>query len=146
MGNMQYQKACEKYVVSIEKGEDVGSTLIAFCLEQGIQNASVSGIGAVQGLSCGYYALEEKQYHFTSYPDLLEAVSLTGNIMQKEGKPFLHLHGVFTDSSNTAFGGHIEKMTSGIVIEMIIEPLQSNIQRELNDDIGLFLLNCKNEF
>ncbi len=130
--------------MSIEKGEDVTATLISFCEEKGIDNALISGIGAVKGLSCGYYELEEKKYYFKAYEDLVEAVSLTGNIMLKNGKPFLHMHGVFTDKENIAFGGHIEKMTSGIVLELSIQPLSASIDRELDEEIGLFLLNCKN--
>lgn len=141
---MKYEKISEKFLLNIEKGEEVISTVIAFCEDKKIANALISGIGAVKDLSCGYYNLEEKKYYFTYYTELVEAVSLSGNVMQKEGKPFLHLHGVFTDAENKAFGGHIEKMTSGIVLEVVLEPLSSRIERELDEGIGLFLLNCRN--
>lgn len=141
---MKYEQINEKFLLNIEMDEEVISTVIAFCENKQIKNALVSGIGAVKDLSCGYYNLEEKKYYFTHYAELVEAVSLSGNVMQKEGKPFLHLHGVFTDTENKAFGGHIEKMTSGIVLEVVIEPLPSAIERHHNEGIGLFLLNCRN--
>lgn len=141
---MKYEQINEKFLLNIEKGEEVIQTVVAFCEDKKITNALVSGIGAVKDLSCGYYNLEEKKYYFTHYQELVEAVSLSGNVMQKEGKLFLHLHGVFTDTENKAFGGHVEKMASGIVLEVVIEPLFSSIERLRNDEIGLFLLNCRN--
>ncbi len=139
---MKYTQADNTFVINIEKGEELISTLTTFCIEHGVVNAHFRGIGAVQGLSCGYYALDEKKYYFTQYSELVEVASLTGNIMLKEGKPFVHVHGVFTDTSNTAFGGHIENMTAGVVVEIILQVLPSRIGRELNEEIGLFLLSC----
>jgi predicted DNA-binding protein with PD1-like motif len=141
---MQYIKADATYVIRIEKDEEVFPTLIAFCEAHAISNAHFSGIGAAKEISCGYYALEEKKYYFTSYMDIVEVVSLTGNVALKEGKPFIHMHGLFTDRENKAFGGHIEKMTSGIVLEVVLEPLSSAVERVLDEETGLFLLNCRN--
>jgi predicted DNA-binding protein with PD1-like motif len=139
---MKFTQTENTFVINIEKGEELISTLTSFCTEHKIVNAHFHGIGAAQGLSCGYYALEEKKYYFTEYDDLVEAVSLSGNILQKEGKPFVHMHGVFTDRDNNAFGGHVEKVVSGIVLEVILQVLPSSIEREHNAEIGLFLMSC----
>jgi len=139
---MKFTKVEEKYVIKIERGEEVIATLTEFCRNEGIRNAHFSGIGAVQGLSCGYYALDEKKYYFTQYDELVEVVSLTGNVALKEGEPFLHMHGVFTDTTNIAFGGHIEKMSVGVVLEIVLEVLPSTIERNYDEGIGLYLLTC----
>jgi predicted DNA-binding protein with PD1-like motif len=139
---MQYTQTENTFIISIEKGEELIETLTSFCRQQGIQNASFSGIGAVEHLSCGYYALGEKKYHFTEYTQLLEVVSLMGNVALKEGKPFVHVHGVFTDTANAAFGGHIASAVSGIVIEVILTTYPLAIERQYNEEIGLFLLSC----
>jgi len=140
---MQFTKSDTVYIIKIEKGEEVLSTLSTFCGEQGIPNAYFTGIGAAQGLSCGYCALDEKKYYFTNYPELVEVVSLSGNIFLKEGTPFVHAHGVFTDTKNQAFGGHIEKITSGIVIEVVLTVLPTSLQRTYDEEIGLYLFNCR---
>ena len=139
---MQYTQHDSTYIISIEQGEEVVEVLTTFCIEHAITSASFTGIGAVRELSCGYYALEEKQYHFTSYTELLEVVSMTGNVALKEGKPFVHVHGVFTDTTNTAFGGHIASAVSGIVVEIVLTTYPLEIERVSNEKIGLSLLSC----
>lgn len=143
---MQYTQSDRTYILRIEKGEDVLETLTLFCERNKIANAHFRGIGAVKGLTCGYYALEEKKYYFTDYDDLIEVVSLTGNVMLKERKPFIHVHGVFTDTQNVAFGGHIKEMKAGVVVEVILEVLSSKIERLHDEEIGLFLMSCDERF
>jgi len=139
---MQYLKDKDTIVLKIERGEEVLTTLLSFCEAQNIHTAQFSGIGAVKDLSCGYYSLEDKKYYFQSYDSLVELVSLTGNVALKEGKPFIHVHGVFTGTDNQAFGGHIEKMTAGIVVEISMKVMESTVTRQFDDYSGLFLLDC----
>lgn len=138
---MQYTKTDNQYIIKIGKGEEVLSSLTDFCVREGIENALIKGIGAVEWVSCGYYALDTKTYHFTQYDQLVEVASMTGNVMLKEGKQFLHVHAVFTDTSNTAFGGHVEEMRVGVVLEVVLTPLTSRIERKLDEHIGLFLMD-----
>jgi uncharacterized protein len=140
---MQYEKLDNTYVIKLEQGELVIDSLTKLCVSEKIVNADFSGIGAVKGLTCGYYDLEQKKYYFTNYPDLVEVVSLTGNLLLKDDKPFIHMHGVFTDTKNQAFGGHISEMTVGVVLEVILRPLNGNIKRTLDTCIGLALIDIK---
>lgn len=137
---MKSQKADTTFIIRIDKGEEVVKTITEFCIKEGIQNAYFTGIGAVDTLTCGYYNLEEKQYHFTDYTEPLEVVSLMGNVMLRDGAPFVHVHGVFTDTENKAFGGHIVDMRVHVVLEVILTPLQSSVERHLDDCIGLALM------
>jgi len=131
----------ELCIIRLDKGENVVRSLTDFCSENNITNATFTGIGAVEHLTCGYYALHEKQYHFTDYNELIEVVSLTGNVMLKDGKPFIHVHGVFTDTKNSAFGGHIVEMRVGVVLEVVLTPLESTLERKLDECIGLALID-----
>lgn len=142
---MQYQKIGDQYFLKIEQGEAVMAKLTQFCIDHGIHNARISGIGAVSSVSCGYYALAEQRYYFTNYDELLEVVSLSGNVLLKAGAPFVHLHGVFTNTKNEAFGGHIEEMVVGVVLEVFLEPLPSTIERVQNPKIGLALAELATE-
>lgn len=131
------------YIIRIDKGEDVVKSLTEFCMQNEIQNATFTGIGAVEWLKCGYYALDEKKYYFTEYDSLVEVVSLTGNVMLKDGAPMIHVHGVFTDTTNTAFGGHVVEMRAGVVLEVVLTPLSSTISRTHDDCIGLYLMDIR---
>jgi uncharacterized protein len=137
---MQSHTTPSAIIIKVERGEDVVKTITAFCTKEGIANAYFTGIGAVDTLKCGYYNLEEKTYYFTDYAQPLEVVSLTGNVMLKDGAPFLHVHGVFTDTENKAFGGHIVEMRVHVVLEVMLTPLESKIERALDDCIGLALM------
>ncbi|MCA9361322.1 DNA-binding protein [Candidatus Kaiserbacteria bacterium] len=138
---MKSIKAGNKFVIKIEKGEEVLSSLLEFCLTNNIKNASISGLGAVEWVSCGYYSLSDKKYHFKQYDGMYEVLNMTGNVCLKEGKPFVHLHAIFSDTENHTFGGHVEEMRVGVVLELSIEILETNISRIYNEEIGLFLMD-----
>ncbi len=137
---MHSLKTDNTIILRIDKGEDVVKSITEFCKKEGIGNAHFNGIGAVETLTCGYYNLEEKQYHFTDYAEPLEVVSLTGNVMLRDGSPFVHVHGVFTDTENKAFGGHVVEMRVHVVLEVMLTPLSSKIERHMDDCIGLALM------
>lgn len=139
---MRFHKASGTYIITIDKGEEVIKSLTQFAADHEIENAHFSAIGAVEYVSCGYYALDEKKYYFKQYEQLLEVASATGNIMLKNGAPFVHLHAIFTNSDNAAFGGHVEEMRVGVTLEVMLTPLQSSVSRTHDDPIGLFLINC----
>lgn len=138
---MKYQKLSEQNsILIIDKGEDVILTITEVAKENDIQNAFISGLGAVEKISCGYYNLDEKKYYFKNYDGLFEVVSMTGNIMLKDGEPFVHLHAVFTDEDNRAFGGHVEEMRVGVTLEVQLNLTSGNIIRKHDEGIGLFLI------
>lgn len=138
---MQYARTNDTYLIRLEVGEFVGETLRTFAKAQGVQNGYFTGIGAVDTLTCGYYELTERRYHFTDYTDMVEVVSLTGNVTLKDGEPFIHMHGVFTDTTNQAFGGHIVDMRVGVTLEVVLTPLPSAFMRVPDEYCGLALID-----
>lgn len=130
-----------KYILRIDKGENVLASITSWCEKEGIRAGFFSGIGAVEFVSCGYYALDEKKYYFKQYDELLEVLSMQGNIAIKDGKPFAHVHAVFSGTDNNAFGGHVEEMRVGVVLEVVFEPLKNEIVREHDECIGLYLMS-----
>lgn len=142
---MRSLKTDNAYIIRIDKGEHVVTSLTEFCKEKKINNAFFRGIGAVEWLKIGYYALSEKKYYFTEYPTLLEVASLSGNVTLKDSTPFIHMHGVFSGTDNNAIGGHIEEMHVGVVLEIILTPLSSKVSRVYDEPIGLSLMDmCGN--
>lgn len=141
---MRFETSGNTYAITIDQGEEVIEALTHFCTEHNIQNAHFTAIGAVEFVSCGYYDLIDKGYVFKSYPELLEVVSATGNVILKDNTPFVHIHAVFTDISNNAFGGHVEKMRVGVTLEVLLTVLPFTLSRTFNSEIGLFLIHCNN--
>lgn len=138
---MKHKQVDDRFILKIEQGEKVHQALTQFCDDHNIQNAIISGIGAASQVTCGYYDLQQREYRFKEYVDLVEVVSYQGNIMIKEGSLFVHAHGTFSDTDNQVFGGHVEEMTVGVVMEIILTPLGSSITRTFDENTGLYLMN-----
>lgn len=128
------------HLVVIKKGESVIKTIETFCKDNNIYNAKLSGLGAVEKITCGYYDIERRVYEFKNYEGLFEVVSMVGNVMIKEDDIFAHLHSTFTDEENNCFGGHVSEMIVGVTLEVILEVFPTKIRREFDDETGLFLI------
>lgn len=138
---MKFKKVENQYILKIEKGELVHASIHEFCNEHEIANASLAGIGAVEWVRCGYYDLPKKEYLFKEYDEIVEVASYLGNVMVKEGSLFVHAHGTFSNRNNEVFGGHVDEMRVGVVLEVILTPLSSKIERTYDEEIGLYLMN-----
>jgi len=141
---MQYQQNKNNYFIHIEKNEKVMDTLTRFCESEGIDNAKVSGIGAVKNTEIGAYDTIKKEYIHKEFSDVLELVSYEGNITLKEGKPFVHAHVVLSDHDMKPYGGHLFETTVAAVGEFFLKKFDGNAFRELNEDVGLPCI-CLNE-
>lgn len=139
---MHYTKTdTHSFVVILDQHEPVMETLTEFCRKHEVVNGHLSGIGAVEQVTCGYYDLTGREYHFTDYDALVEVVSFTGNVMQKDGQPFIHAHGIFTDSNNQPFGGHVQEMYVGVTLEVIVQRLTTKLYRSYDENTGLYLID-----
>ena len=136
-----FQVAPDTHVLVIAQGEKVIASIEQFCAENSIVNASLSGLGAVDEIRCGYYDLAKREYTFKSYTGLYEVLQLSGNVMRKESDIFVHLHATFSDEQNRAFGGHVEEMRVGVTVEIVLQVFQSTLKREFDDETGLFLIS-----
>lgn len=138
---MKFVKDKSRYILKLERGEEVVESITSFAKQEGIDNALVSAIGAVDKITLGFYELKTKSYHWRDFTGDLEVTSLTGNITLLEGSPFLHAHLTIADENLNSFGGHLKEARVGVTLEVIIEKLDSNISRKMDREIGLNLLD-----
>ena len=89
---MRWKKAERTYIIRLEKGEEVLSTLTQFVREQNIQGGMIQGLGAVRDLVIGMYDPLQKDYIKRTFNEDLELGNLTGNISHFDGDPVLHCH------------------------------------------------------
>jgi predicted DNA-binding protein with PD1-like motif len=71
----------------------------------------------------------------------MELVGMTGNISLVDGQPFIHAHGVFSDKEFATVGGHVKDLVVGPTIEIFLAPIDEKIERKMNDEVGLKLLD-----
>ena len=143
---MQFQKVGKDYLINIDKDEKVVETLTRFCKEYGIKNAKLSGIGAVKKTEIGAYYLSKKEYIKREYSEILELLSLEGNIALKDGEPFIHAHVVLSDHNMQTLGGHLFETTVGVAGEFFLTQFDGNAYRELKPDIGLACMCLETSF
>lgn len=143
---MQFQKVGKDYLINIDKDEKVVETLTRFCKENGIKNAKLSGIGAVKNTEIGAYDLPNKEYIKREYSEILELLSLEGNVALKDGEPFIHAHVVLSDHKMQTLGGHLFETTVGVAGEFFLTQFDGNAYRELKPDIGLACMCLETSF
>ena len=137
---MTFRKTEKGYIVRIFKGEKIFEALLEFCEKENIEGAYFHGLGAVSEAEFGYYDLSKKEYVLTKYSDMMEVVSMTGNVALFDGKPMLHIHAVFSDTENRTLGGHVKEATVGVTIEVHITDCKERFERMYDEKIGLNLL------
>ncbi|MEJ6951215.1 PPC domain-containing DNA-binding protein [Natronospora cellulosivora (SeqCode)] len=137
---MEYKKFANKYVIRMDKGEEIISTLKKFCEENQISLGRVSGIGAVNKASIGLFETKTKEYHSLELSGDHEITSLSGNISKMDGEVYLHLHANLADSSYNTKGGHLSQAFISATGEFIVEEIEGELDRKFSEEIGLNLL------
>jgi predicted DNA-binding protein with PD1-like motif len=120
----------------LEPGEELHASVVRFCTVQEIHGGYLSAVGAIDDVELGYFRLPEKVYDRRRISERLEVVSLHGNIALKDGKPFLHAHGLFTGADFQAVGGHVFSARTSITLEVSILQF-GKLSREPYPEFGL---------
>lgn len=140
---MQSKQTDAGYVLVLARGEELIATLTKFCTDNTIEGATFTGIGAIERVKIGYYDLGKKEYFFRDEAGIFEVASMNGNVALVEGKPFIHAHAVLSrcDESLECIGAHIKEAYVAVTLEVLLRVFDAPLERTLNDDIGLKLLN-----
>ncbi len=136
---MEYKKFNDKYVVRIDKDEEIIEQLNLLCNKENINVGEITGLGASKYVKVGLFDTEKKEYNSKEYFGPMEITSLIGNISRKEGNVYLHLHINLCDSSMNVFGGHLNECVVGATCELMVTKIDGDVDREFNEDIGLNL-------
>lgn len=138
---MRYKKFETKYIIALDKGEEIIQALIDFVKTENIKLATFSAIGAVSSATIGSYELSTKSYHWKDFSGDLEVTSLNGNVVLLKGEQFIHAHINISDENLQVFGGHLKKAIIGATLEVVVELIDGKVERKFNEDIGLNLLD-----
>ena len=95
------------YVLSLDNHVEVSAAIAAFCAEKGILAGNVVGLGAVSEATFRFLDPNTLKYVDKTFTEQMEITNLTGNISQKDGKPYLHLHITASRRDYTCIGGHL---------------------------------------
>ena len=138
---MRFQQFGERYIVRFESGEAGIETLTRFLAAQKIEFANVSAAGAVAWVRLAYWSAASREYEEREFDEQLEIVSFEGNSSLKDGKPFLHMHGVFARSDFSTIGGHVKELRVHPTLELWLRTEDVPVRRAHDPATGLDLLD-----
>lgn len=133
---MEYRRFGDKYVVRLNRGEELVSSLTKLIEEEDIELGNVSGLGAVDRVEASVYSIESKKYSVKEIKGDMEIVSLQGNIARKDGEPVLHLHASVAREDCKVFGGHLHLADISVTAEIIIDIIDGRLNKELDEETG----------
>lgn len=128
------------YLVVLAKGEELFECLTKFARETGVKMAWFDGLGAALEVELGFYDLDGKMYHWKTFPGPIEITGLHGNIVQRASAPAIHVHGTFAGDDYQAIGGHLRKLVTAGTCELLVQPMNLKLTRQLNPATGLPLI------
>jgi len=137
---MIFKKFGNKYILRIDRGEEVVATLKTFCTDQNITLGGVTAIGAANRATIGLFNTETKQYQSMELTGDFEITSVAGNISTMNGEVYLHLHATLSDAQYHTFGGHLNAAFISGTCELIIDVMDGACDREFSSTVGLNLL------
>jgi len=126
---MRVQKTKDGWLVVLERGEEVVSSLTAFAQQQHLEGGQVRGIGGVCDVVLGWYDLPAKVYRKRKFAGNYELVSLVGNIACVGDGLFLHLHATISGPDFVVRGGHLFEAKVAITGEFEVRPAPKVVRK-----------------
>ncbi len=136
----QFIKDADHYVLSVDNHTSLMSALTAFCEEQHILSGVIGGLGAINEATFRFLDPATKQYVDKTFSEQMEITNLTGNISQKDGKPYLHVHITASRRDYTCVGGHLLDAKISGACELVVDVFpRLNPGRRADEETGLNL-------
>ncbi|MBN8944147.1 MAG: DNA-binding protein [Rhizobiales bacterium] len=144
---MQYRQVAEgaagrTFVVILEPGEEVLTTLAGFAAENAIAGASLTAIGAFQGATIGWFDLPAKSDRKIPVQEQCEALIAIGDGAEgDDGRPSLHVHAVLGLSDGTMRDGHLLEAHVQPTREVILIETPMHLRRRRRPELGIALID-----
>ena len=138
---MKSKKIDDKYIIRLERGDKIIESIKNFCNENDVKLGYFFGIGALDQVELAHYIVENKKYSSKKFNEALEIVNLIGNVATMDNEIYLHCHITLSDKDMKAIAGHLVEGKIAATCEIILIPLNSEINRKYDDFIGLNLLD-----
>lgn len=125
------------FLVVLEPGDEVITSIIKLATAERIGEASLTGIGAVRDVVIGYIDPNQKQYIKREFgPDSMEMISITGNLALLKGEPSAHCHVAVSDREMRTFGGHLFSAVTSVTAEIFLRVYEGEIERKYDPNTG----------
>jgi predicted DNA-binding protein with PD1-like motif len=137
---MEYRDNERIIFIRLHQGDDLFDSLkevVRACdLKVGVV---VSGVGMIKQAELAYF-ISSGRYSPILFPEPLELVSLTGNIILQDGEYHMHLHAILADEAKQTVAGHLSKGKVNVTNEIVILKTSIKAKRALDEETGLMAL------
>jgi uncharacterized protein len=141
MRSKQVANTPTTYVVILDTGEEILSSLKDFSNTMHLAGSSFKAIGALSHVELGWFNWETKKYQTAvKLDEQVELLSLIGDIALQDGKPQIHAHLVVGRKNGTAHGGHLLSATVRPTCELVITESPQHLQKEIDPESGIALI------
>jgi predicted DNA-binding protein with PD1-like motif len=130
-----------RYVLRLDKGEELMTVLPNFLSQEQIAAATFYALGTAGKVELGFFNPFLKDYRKKPFIENLEIVSLVGNCGTMSGKPAIHAHGSFARTDFSVMGGHVFSIETLATIEIFLIKLDGELKRVNNPEFNLNLLD-----
>jgi len=141
---MQSKKVADnKYLLRLERGEEINQTIKIFCEQSGIKAGYFLGIGALSSAVLVSYDLNKKEYLQQEINEPCEIAQMFGDISTFENDLVLHTHatlGTLPPAIRT-MAGHLKQGVVSATCEVVLTAWEGEIKRYADSEIGLNLLD-----
>lgn len=128
-------------IYPLKAGTSLTDEIARIAAKERIKTGMVAGIGTVSKVRLAYFNHQTKKYEEHEVEEQLEVTGVLGNITQKDGKPFVHLHGTFGRRDTSVMGGHITSATVFPLMEIVVTPTSNQAYRTFDEEIGLNVIS-----
>lgn len=129
------------YTVIFHKGDEALSGLTDFAMQNNVQDAHFTGIGAVSGATLAWLDLPKKVYHRIAVSEQVEVLSLIGDVALSNGKPVVHMHAVLGKSDGSTIGGHVFALEANPTLEVFLTVDNTPLKKRPDDASGMKLID-----
>lgn len=134
-----FAQSGDVFVINIDNHKEVVGAIAAFCEEQGVRCGLIEGLGAVSSATLRFLDPATKKYVDRTFDEQMEIASLLGNVSEKDGKVYLHLHATFGRRDYSVVGGHLLCATINGACEIAVKKLDARVGRRFDEETGLNL-------
>ncbi len=140
---MEYRQTDDLIFIRLNQNEDLYESLKEICTACKLKvGVLISAIGMLKQAELNFFA-GTGRYSPVLFPEPMELVSMTGNIILQDGEYNFHFHAVLARRNKDTVAGHLSKGKVNVTNELVILKTDVPAVRKLDEATGLMALTFK---
>jgi predicted DNA-binding protein with PD1-like motif len=128
------------FALIFDTDDEVIGTLTRFAVENALQFASFTAIGAFRDVTLAYFDWERRVYLPIPIDEQVEVLSLIGDIAEGDDGTKVHAHVTVAKRDGSAHGGHLERAHVRPTLEVVLTETPTHLRRRHDPASGLPLI------